>query len=147
MLRKLFLVVVAVFPALLSAAENGDILSKNAAFTTSVQKIADADFRSLYRRSVEQYVESFIARNELYERTVETADSFESEATIPNPSAVICRDKVNTLVSAADCFIPVWTENCGSGINGETLKFNMWLISNHADLLQKTLLFNREDKE
>lgn len=306
MLRKLFLVVVAVFPAFLFAAENGDILSKKASFTTSVQKIADDDFLSLYRRSVEQYVESFIARNELYERTVETADSFEPEVTIPNPSAVICRDKVNTLVSAADywytrqvyfaesclpmiesrdkqvmqkvakeraallaeykkilrhhlladlvkmtsfawpveedaswenlpkleytpfekgitsyisgapsedrclslilkmrrtrmesmrdaivslvsgedddhslftrerygmtleqlrlfreaerawemyyeaasaCFIPVWTENCGSGTNGEELKFKMWLIGNHADLLQKTLLFNREDKE
>lgn len=102
MFRKLLSIVPVLLFSIAVAEEQVDLLSKNASFFTSVQKISDDDFFDLYKSSCEHYTERFISWNELYEPTVQTADPDESKVTIPNPGAIICREKVRKLVSAAD---------------------------------------------
>lgn len=102
MFRKLLSIVPVFLFSIAVAEEQVDLLSKNASFFTSVQKISDDDFFDLYKSSCEQYAERFVSWNELYERTVQTADPDVLEVTIPNPDAIICREKVRKLVSAAD---------------------------------------------
>lgn len=89
MFRKLFSIASVFLFSIAVAEEQVDLLSKNASFFTSVQKISDDDFFDLYKSSCEQYVERFISWNEV-------------EVMMAEPYAFICREKVRKLVSAAD---------------------------------------------